>query len=241
MPTCEQHRVILGRVDVSEPRRRGQLRLHLHVVGERQLDRVGQIGTLDRWPATGGTRQIDRVGGIGGTRHARATFGRENPVSRIPARSPWLVNAIRILEVGVQTRFLLQAGGTRVVIRGRGSQVVAGVGEVEALVGQREVGDDRVGEGDGQGRPVEEGRVDDLEPGERAVGVEFDAVGDGAAPAFDEPDSRGSAGPSRWAWPLAIVAGCQGRRAAAVMQGDGGLRSPRRGRGTGPARLRRSG
>ena len=35
-------------------------------------------------------------------------------------------------------------------------QVVAGVGEVEALVGQREVGHDRVGQRDRQGGPVEE-------------------------------------------------------------------------------------
>ncbi len=35
-------------------------------------------------------------------------------------------------------------------------EVVAGVGEVEAFVGEGEVGDDRVGEGDGQGGPVEE-------------------------------------------------------------------------------------
>src|SRR5271156_461723 len=42
-----------------------------------------------------------------------------------------------------------------------GSQVVAGVGQVEAFVGQWEVGDDGVGHGDGQGGPVEPGRVDD--------------------------------------------------------------------------------
>jgi hypothetical protein len=35
-------------------------------------------------------------------------------------------------------------------------QVVAGVGEVEAFVGKGEVGNDRAGEGDGQGGPVEE-------------------------------------------------------------------------------------
>ena len=41
-------------------------------------------------------------------------------------------------------------------------QVVARVGEVEALVGEREVRDDGVGEGDGQRGPVQERRVDDL-------------------------------------------------------------------------------
>lgn len=43
-----------------------------------------------------------------------------------------------------------------------GLQVVAGVGEVEALVYEREVRHDRVGERDRDGWPVEERRVDDF-------------------------------------------------------------------------------
>lgn len=42
------------------------------------------------------------------------------------------------------------------------SEIVAGVGEVEALIGEREVGNDRVGEGDGEGGPVEKRRIDHL-------------------------------------------------------------------------------
>ena len=71
------------------------------------------------------------------------------------------------------------------------SEVVAGVGEVETLVGQREVGDDRVRQGDGQGGPVEERRVDDPDPGQQPGGVQFDPVHDGAAPALDDPDPGG--------------------------------------------------
>ena len=51
---------------------------------------------------------------------------------------------------------LLFVPGWRVWSKSTSSEVVAGVGEIEALVGEGEVGDDRVGEGDGEGGPVEE-------------------------------------------------------------------------------------
>src|SRR5947208_11390500 len=74
-----------------------------------------------------------------------------------------------------------------------GSEVVAGVGEVEAFVGERKVGDDRVGEGDRQRGPVEEAGIDDLGPGQGPVRAEFDAMHDGAPPAFGDADG----GPDR--------------------------------------------
>ena len=57
-------------------------------------------------------------------------------------------------------------------------EVVARVGEVEALVGEREVGNDGVGERDRQRGPVEERRVDDLAPRDRAGAVDLDPVDD---------------------------------------------------------------
>src|SRR5260370_5372249 len=66
------------------------------------------------------------------------------------------------------------------------SEVVAGVGEVEALVGEGEVRDDRAGEGDRQRGPVEEGGVDDLAAGQRAGGIDFDTVDGAAPPAFGD-------------------------------------------------------
>ena len=62
-----------------------------------------------------------------------------------------------------------------------------GVGEVEALVGQREVGDDRVGQGHRERRPVEEGRIDHLDPDEPALFVELDPVHDRPPPALGDP------------------------------------------------------
>src|ERR1019366_8196583 len=72
-------------------------------------------------------------------------------------------------------------------------EVVAGVGEVEALVGEGEVRDDRVGEGDGQRGPVQEGRVDDLAAGKCARGADLDAVHGTPAPAFDDPQPGAAA------------------------------------------------
>src|SRR3954465_6947701 len=77
-----------------------------------------------------------------------------------------------------------------------GLQVVSGVGEVEALVDQREVRDDRVGQSDGQRRPGEDTRVDDLHPGQPMVRTDLAPVHDRAAPALDHPDTgRTDAGP----------------------------------------------
>lgn len=68
-------------------------------------------------------------------------------------------------------------------------EVVARVGLVEAFVGQREVGDDGVGHRHRQCGPVEPGRIDDFRPGDAAIDVNFDAVHDSAAPAFDDADT----------------------------------------------------
>jgi hypothetical protein len=49
-------------------------------------------------------------------------------------------------------------------------KVVARVGEVEALVDERKVRHDRVGQREGQGGPREERGIDDLDPAELPVG-----------------------------------------------------------------------
>src|SRR5206468_2306895 len=44
---------------------------------------------------------------------------------------------------------------------------------------------------DRQRRPVEERRIDHLEPAQVLIGIELDAMYDRAAPAFDDPDPGG--------------------------------------------------
>src|SRR5665647_1380142 len=73
---------------------------------------------------------------------------------------------------------------------GSSLQVVAGVGEVEALVRHGEVRDDRAGQHHRQRGPRHERRVHDLEPRDPAVRGDLDPVRDGPAPPFDEPDTR---------------------------------------------------
>src|SRR5450631_4256634 len=82
----------------------------------------------------------------------------------------------------------------RWVVRGQSLQVVARIREVEALVGDREVGHDRARQSQRQGGPVEPRGVHDLDPGEAPVRVDLDAVDDGAAPALDDADSASDAG-----------------------------------------------
>lgn len=79
------------------------------------------------------------------------------------------------------------------------SQVVPGIRQVEALVGQGEVGNDGVGKGDRQRRPIVERRVDDLDPPEEAFSIDLGAVDDGPPPPFDDARSpAGTRGPHPW-------------------------------------------
>src|SRR5437868_3415914 len=66
------------------------------------------------------------------------------------------------------------------------SQIMSAVGQVEALVAEREVGNRLVAQGDRQAEPVMEGRIDDLVALEAAGGVGKGDVADCAAPALDE-------------------------------------------------------
>lgn len=68
-------------------------------------------------------------------------------------------------------------------------EVVAGAGLVEAFVGEWEVGDDGVRHCHGQCRPVEQRWVNEFGVGDAFGRVDFDAVHDGAAPAFDYADA----------------------------------------------------
>src|SRR5450759_1522335 len=71
-------------------------------------------------------------------------------------------------------------------------QVISGIREVEALVDEGKVGDDRVGQGDRESGPREEGRVYDLDSLQRPIAVDLDSVNDGDPTSLD--DARPVAG-----------------------------------------------
>src|SRR5665647_2437916 len=85
--------------------------------------------------------------------------------------------------------------------RSVGSEIVAGVRQVEALVGEREVGHDRVRQRDRYRGPVEPGWVHDLGSRQASARVDLHAMDDGAAPPLNDsdPTSHGSwVGISAW-------------------------------------------
>src|SRR5439155_13169808 len=69
-------------------------------------------------------------------------------------------------------------------------QIVPGVRLVERLVAEGEVRDDVVGEGAGERGPVEERRIDDLDPVQAAPVFGHDCVHDAAPPGFDDAEGR---------------------------------------------------
>src|SRR3990170_692824 len=67
------------------------------------------------------------------------------------------------------------------------SEVVPGIRQVETLVSEREVRDDRLRHRDPQRRPVHERRIDHLHPAQ-VIARQLDPVDDRAPPTLDYPN-----------------------------------------------------
>src|SRR5665213_1450974 len=74
----------------------------------------------------------------------------------------------------------------RAIMRAASSEVVSGVRKIEALVDQRKVGHNCVGQRKGQRGPREERGIDDLDPAQRPVRAEVDAVHNRSPPPFGD-------------------------------------------------------